>query len=175
MNDSPEPEPNLALWLIGMVAVGAILLLLAALMSFARAEEPVTPSVAYCALYSREAVRIDLMHTIPVSPGDVTDSYIEALAVRVFQDCVSILPTLLPLPEAHRNLDSWIIDMRYLIMQRVGTAPATAEPIAGDEEWRRQCAATYRTWDEETGTVIRRGSHERTECPCGKGVTCDEQ
>lgn len=134
--------------------------------------DEVSPGVAYCALYAREAVRIDLIHTIPVKPEDVNDAYITHLAVQVFKDCVSVLPTLLPLPEAHRNLDTWVGDMRYLIMQRVGTAPATAEPIAADEAWRQQCAATYRSWDEETGTVVRRGSHERVRCPCGDGVDC---
>jgi len=134
--------------------------------------------VAYCAVFAREAVRIDLMHTIPVSPQDVSNDYIEALAVQVFKQCVSVLPTLLPLPEKHRNLGSWIGDMRYMLEQRIegaGTAPAADRPqasIASDEAWRQQCAATYRSWDEETGTVVRRGSHERVRCPCGDGVDC---
>ena len=145
------------------------LLLSAALSGPAMAAEP-SPSVAYCAIYSREAVRIDLMHTIPVRPQDVSDSYIEALAVQVFNQCVSILPTLLPLPEAHRNLDTWVNDMRYLITQRAGTVPAAAAPDEGD--WASACAAEYRSWDPASGTVVRHGSPERVPCPCGKEVEC---
>jgi hypothetical protein len=151
------------LWL-GLGTAAGMLLAVAA-----RAEQLTASPVhlAFCALYSRESVRIDLMHSRPV--GTVTDKYIESLAVQVFHQCMSILPTLLPLPEAHRNLDTWVADMRTLLVSRAGTEPA----MGGDDEWRDQCQRQYRTWDEATGTVIRAGSPARVRCPCGEGVTCE--
>jgi hypothetical protein len=124
---------------------------------------------AYCAIWTREAVRIDLLHTIPVKPDEVTDSYIESLAVQVFRECVSVLPALLPLPEQHRSLKTWVGDMRFMVSQRdrtasvAGTVPASAAP--DDDAWREACRSEYRTWDEADGTVIRNGNPERVRCP----------
>jgi hypothetical protein len=152
-------------------AMGTILAVLAA--RAVKAETP-SPGVAYCSLYARESTRVDLMHTIPVKPENVSDEYIKALAVQVFKECVSVLPALLPLPEQHRGLDTWISDMRYLLVQRAGTVPATAA-IPDDDLWRQQCEAQYRTWDPDTGTVVRAGSPDRVKCPCGGEVDCTTQ
>ena len=120
-------------------------------------------------MYAREATRIDIMHTAPVT-ASVTDAYIEALALKVFEECVSILPALLPLPEGHRDLDSWVKDMQRMLISRSGTEPAgdapeRAEGDEGDEQWRAACAAAYLTWDADTETVIRNGNPERVRCP----------
>jgi len=179
MDEDDRDDPT-TLRVVGMFVAVCLALLVVVLLwaSRARAEELRSiddASLAYCAIYSREAVRIDLMHTIPVRANEVSDKYITDLAVQVFKQCVSILPTLLPLPEAHRNLDSWVNDMRYLIVQRDGVvAVAGTEPATlGNEEWAAQCAAEYRTWNPDDGTVVRNGSPERVRCPCGGEVQCE--
>jgi hypothetical protein len=148
------------------VLLGVIILLALLLESEAQASDA---SLAFCSLYARESARIELMHAIPVSPQTITDDYIEALAVKTFKECLSVLPTLLPLPEAHRNLTTWVADMKTLLVSRAGTEPA----MAGDAEWREACARTYRTWNEDTGMVIRKGSPEPVRCPCGTEVVCE--
>ena len=174
MNDKMDHGPaDIGLWAIILVLIGAVVLFFVVMLSHARAETP-SPGVAYCSLYARESTRVDLMHTIPVKPENVSDEYIKALAVQVFKECVSVLPTLLPLPELHRDLDTWISDMRYLLVQRAGTVPATAA-IPDDDLWRQQCEAQYRTWDPDTGTVVRAGSPDRVKCPCGGEVDCTTQ
>jgi hypothetical protein len=138
-----------------------------------QAETP-SPGVSYCAIWAREAARIDIMHTAPVSAA-VTDAYIEGLAVKLFSECVSVVPALLPLPEGHRDLGTWVKDMQRMLILQPGTEPAAEKPPAqgdADDEWRAACAAEYQTWDEETGTVVRAGSPERVRCPCGKEVDC---
>jgi hypothetical protein len=114
------------------------------------------------------------MHTIPVKPDEVSDKYIVDLAVQVFKACTSVLPTLLPLPEDHRQLSTWVNDMRYLITQRdVAIATAGTEPATvGEDDWAAQCAAEYRSWNPEDGTVVRRGSPTPVRCPCGREVVC---
>lgn len=94
-------------------------------------------NMAYCDLFAKR------------SGGTAAEMY------KAYGDCIRVLPTRLPMPEAP------------------GTVPATDRPPEpGDEAWRAQCRAEYRTWDEETGTVIRRGSPERVKCPCGAEVDC---
>lgn len=127
--------------------------------------------LAYCAIYSREAARIDIMHTRPVDMAMAGPTYPEDLAFAIYKQCVSILPTLLPLPEEHRNLASWNADLVEWIGSQQGTAPALSSPAA-PPGWAEQCAAEYVSWDAATGTVIRRGSPERVPCPCGKEVDC---
>lgn len=137
------------------------------------------PNAAYCALYAREAVRIDIMHTLPVSRDEANSQYPRELARKVFAQCLTVVPALLPLPEEHRQLDTWAADMATMIEARLmtlGAAPATDAPAveetSDEEAWRFQCRAEYRSWDEETGTVVRRGSSERVKCPCGSTVQC---
>lgn len=122
-------------------------------------------TLAYCALYAREATRIDIMHTEPVDTRIANTNYITLLATRVYRQCVDNLPALLPLPEEHRNMRSWAADMRALVLSRSGTVPASDDRTS----WAEACAAEYRTWDEATGTVVRHGSPERVECPLVKG------
>jgi hypothetical protein len=161
---------DIGLWATVFVVVGAIVILFVVLINTARSETVQASPVhlAYCSLFARESVRIDIMHSRPIGPT-VTDEYIEGLAVEVFKQCMSVLPTLLPLPEAHRNLGTWVEDMRTLLISRAGTEPA----MSGDAEWREACSRTYRTWNEETGTVIRRGNPDPVRCPCGKDVVCE--
>jgi hypothetical protein len=135
-------------------------------------------NASYCALYSREAIFIDMMHgTEPVTAD--TD-YILARAKVAYGECLSVLPTLLALPADTGSLKSWLADIRDLTILRSGTKPAaekaakasTPAGLVDEVEWRRQCRAEYNTWDEETGTVIRRGNPERVKCPCGGEVVC---
>jgi hypothetical protein len=63
---------------------------------------------------------------------------------EAYGDCIRILPTRLPMPA------------------ELGSVPAADRPASG---WSEACAAEYRTWDAETGTVVRRGSPDRVECP----------
>jgi hypothetical protein len=166
---SDDKSGDIGLWATVLVIILAIGIMFAALLITAKAETVQASPVhlAYCSLFARESVRIDLMHSRPIGPT-VTDEYIEGLAVEVFKQCMSILPTLLPLPEAHRNLTTWTADMKTLLVSRAGTEPA----MSGDAEWRAQCERQYRTWDEATGTVIRTGNPARVKCPCGEEVDC---
>jgi hypothetical protein len=132
-------------------------------------------NAAYCALYAREMVFIDMFEE---DGGLTADSdVIKNAAVAYYAECVSILPALMALPKEKANFNQWVANTRDLIfilakerVKDVGTTPATDKPE--DEEWRRQCRAEYNTWDESTGTVIRRGSPERVKCPCGGEVIC---
>lgn len=67
--------------------------------------------------------------------------------VQAYGDCIRVLPHRLDIPEA------------------AGTVPATDKLNAAGETWSEACAREYRTWDEATGTVVRRGSPDRVECP----------
>jgi hypothetical protein len=165
-----EKPTDVGLWVVFMVVVASLILMFTILLRPARSETVQASPVhlAYCSLFARESVRIDIMHSRPIGPT-VTDEYIEGLAVEVFKQCMSVLPTLLPLPEAHRDLGTWVADMKTLLVSRAGTEPA----MAGDAEWRDACARTYRTWEEETGTVIRAGNPARVRCPCGQEVNCE--
>jgi hypothetical protein len=167
---SDDRPADIGLWATVFVIVGAIVILFVVLLNTARSETVQASPVhlAYCSLFARESVRIDLMHSRPIGPT-VTDDYIEGLAVEVFKQCMSVLPTLLPLPEAHRDLNTWVEDMKTLLVSRAGTEPA----MSGDAEWRAQCERQYFTWDEGTGTVIRAGNPARVRCPCGQEVVCE--
>ena len=135
-------------------------------------------NASYCSLYAREMVFIDALHS-----GELTSDsdVIRNAAIAHYTDCISIIPTLLPLPPGVGTFDQWVADIRDVIYWRakihvrtIGTAPATsAKPKdPDDEEWRRQCRAEYNTWNEDDGTVIRRGNPERVRCPCGEEVIC---
>lgn len=175
MNDKPA---DIGLWAIFAIVVGAIVLLFIVLVNTSEAEELSEISIrnaSYCALYSREMVFIDALHGEPITAD--TD-YILARAKAHYGDCLAVLPTLLPLPAETGSLKAWLADMRDLLVLTgskrvadVGTEPATASP--SDAEWRAQCRAKYRTWDEETGTVIRAGNPVRQKCPCGGEVVCE--
>jgi hypothetical protein len=131
-------------------------------------------SAAYCALFSREMVRIDIMH----GPSLTADTdYILARAKEHYAACLAILPTLLPLPE-EGSLKSWLADTRDLLIligrekfADAGTEPAKENP--SDAEWRAQCAREYATWNEADGTVVRKGNPEPVRCPCGGEVICE--
>jgi hypothetical protein len=167
---SDDRPADIGLWATVLVIVGAIVILFVVLLNTAKAEQiEATPvQLAFCALYARESARIDLQHTLPVNPSTVSDDYIRSLAVKVYGQCLSVLPTLLPLPSAHRDLGTWVADMKTLLVSRAGTEPA----MAGDAEWRAQCERQYFTWDEATGTVIRAGNPARVRCPCGEEIDC---
>jgi len=75
---------------------------------------------------------------------------------NAFMECISVLPARLPYSTEPQ-----------------GTVPAGVDP--NEETWRAECRAEYRSWDEATGTVVRRGSSERVRCPCGSEVTCVQQ
>lgn len=130
-------------------------------------------SAGYCALYSRELVRIRIMHPEGrlVADTDIVANW----AIEEYKACLSILPAMLPVP-ASGAYKEWLADMRDLIILNAGTEPASDTPQGdlNDEEWRAQCRAEYNTWEEETGTVIRRGNPERVRCPCGGEVTCGQ-
>lgn len=160
-DDPPENWWPLAI-LLGALAIFLFVVLNWVTPAKAETMHASPSGLAYCALYAREATRIDVMHTEPVKAYD--RDYLEALSVVVFKQCVSILPTLLPLPDGHRNLDTWLDDMQAFMVANVGTEPA-GEGDGGSEEWRQACRQEYVTWSEEDGTVVRRGSPERVRCP----------
>lgn len=140
-----------------------------------------------CSLYAREQARIDIMHTLPITPFEAQGKYPITLTVRIFQQCISVLPMLLPLTPEHQNLDSWHTDMQTMIQWRLdqlGVRPAAGRgptpvkssespEVVDDEEWRRQCAAEYNSWNPDTGTVVRKGNPEPVRCPCGTDVVCE--
>jgi hypothetical protein len=175
---SDDRPADIGLWATVLVIVGAIVILFVVLLNTAKAEELSEISVhnaSFCSLYARQMVFTDMMHG--KRPTADTD-YILEVARKHYADCLAVLPALMPLPADTGSLKTWLADMRDLLVltgsERVadaGTKPATEAP--SDEEWRRQCRAEYATWDEATGTVIRRGSPDRQPCPCGKGVNCE--
>jgi hypothetical protein len=101
-----------------------------------------------------------------------------------------LLPTLLPLPAELGSFEQWLADTRDLIILKNGRTPATERPMPtttsferfkptpvsttglDDAIWRAQCAAEYRTWNPDTGTVIRGNGIGEVPCPCGKEVKC---
>jgi hypothetical protein len=126
---------------------------------------------AYCSLYAREAVFINLMH----GPSFTADTdVILGKAKEHYSQCLSILPALLPLPEKTGTLEQWLADIRDLVILKAGTQPAKEQPVADEETWKEQCRAEYKSWDEETGTVVRKGNPERVRCPCGGEVQCGQ-
>ena len=132
---------------------------------------------AYCSLYARQMVFIKVMH--PVESITADSDVILGVAKQEYQDCLSVLPTLLPLPKELGSLNQWLADMREIIILRArtqGIEPATEQPVVPvnlkEEEWKEQCRAEYVSWDEATGTVLRRGNPERVRCPCGGEVQC---
>ena len=131
-------------------------------------------NASYCALFARQMVFMEIFQD-----GKLTadSDVIRSAAVAHYSDCVSILPTLMPLPPDLGAFDQWVADVRDLVFMMakekagsIGTVPATEN--TADEEWRRACRGEYNTWDEQTGTVIRRGNPERVRCPCGTEVVC---
>lgn len=130
---------------------------------------------AYCALYSREMLFIEVMHPTRSITAD-TDVILE-LAKKEYGDCLAVLPTLLPLPVELGSLKEWLADMRDLVILRAGRKPASDPPapanqLLDDVAWRAQCAAEYRTWNADTGTVVRGNGIGEVRCPCGSEVTC---
>lgn len=172
-HDSREPR-QLLLWL------SLIALIFVSITVMARGEErlsEISPKLAaYCALYSREMTLINILH--PTKAIDADTDVILEIAKGHYGDCLSVLPTLLPMPANLGDLKSWLADMRDVVLLRsrsLGTEPAVEEKVVeGDEEWRAQCRAEYNSWEEETGTVVRRGSPQRVRCPCGGEVRCGE-
>lgn len=118
-----------------------------------------------CELYARESARISITHaektTVP------SEEELIQLFLREYWLCVSVVPALLP-PD--QTIEEWARDIRGILLSDVGKTPAKDDP--DDVEWRRQCRAEYSTWDEATGTVVRRGSPERVPCPCMGEIVC---
>jgi hypothetical protein len=85
-----------------------------------------------------------------------------------------------PQLEGDNSDEAWSLSVYQILIQKaqayadgVGVEPATEKPVAkGDDQWKEQCRVEYKTWDENTGTVVRRGSSERVRCPCGADVQC---
>lgn len=156
------------------VLVGAMLWAFFNMMGWAKAEELslISPAPAsYCALYSRTETLMDILHP---KEGLVADTDVVLQRAKGhYTDCLSVVPTLLPVSQ---GLQPWLADMRDLIILKAryeGTMPATEKPtVREDTSWKDQCRAEYRSWDEDTGTVVRRGSPERVKCPCGTEVEC---
>jgi len=170
--------PHIAIYSLGIAGGFALCLALSTCAKAEELSEIGTKAAAYCALYSRESIRIQVMHPTKSITAD-TDVILE-LAKKEYAECLSILPNYLPLPAEIGSLKSWLADMRDLIILRnskEGVAPAADKPegdTPDEEEWRAQCRAEYSTWEEETGTVVRRGNPERVRCPCGGEVTCGQ-
>jgi len=178
MDDQAERKETV--WVVSVLVVLLVVLLVVILTwsSKAQAEkfsEISAVNASYCALYARQMVFIDAMH----GDGKLTadSDVIKNAALAHYVDCISILPTLLPLPSDLGGYDRWVVDIRDLVFLRakekvvtIGTVPATAKPT--DEEWRRQCRAEYASWNEEDGTVIRRGNPTPVRCPCMAEVQC---
>jgi hypothetical protein len=174
-NDSKTERA--AWFLLAFFLMLAVLLAAAILTRPVRAEElSEIPAklAAYCSLYSREMVLIQILHPTESIVAD-TDVILE-LAKKEYGDCLAVLPTLLPLPAELGSLKSWLADMRDLLIERSGRKPATdpppdppeaaIDPPVGEAAWRQACAAKYRTWNPADETVIRpesKGGQQR--CP----------
>lgn len=148
-------------WLVGILMILAVLLGAAVMSRRAVAED-----IGYCLLWAREATRLDYQNAAELVPAEA----IERNVVRRYHWC-ALQETgqrlLLPgRPEEHATA-AWSAFLaeafaaRLAARQAAGTAPADVGP----SEWVEACAAEYRTWDEATGTVVRRGSPERVRCP----------
>lgn len=129
----------------------------------------------YCSLWAREQTMIDI--TSATDFTTLTSSQPQILKDKAKNLLLCQAMDMKPLLEGDNSDEAWSLRVyRLLIVQAEayataqGTEPADEKP--GDEAWREQCRAEYRTWDEDTGTVVRRGSHERVRCPCGGDVAC---
>lgn len=125
----------------------------------------------YCKIYAREYVRV-----VVASDPDfatATDVLVEKLLNGVYAKCVNteFAPALPDVPEASDG--SWVRWMATVVRKTTpeqGTVPATADPTpetTTDSAWATACKKRWpASFDAATGTVIRRGSHNRrTKCP----------
>jgi hypothetical protein len=171
----PEPDGDLGHWLVIAIIISSLITFFVVMLLIrpAKSQEQLSEIdenlAAYCSLYSREVVFIRVMH--PTTHLTADTDYILDMAKREYGECLSVLPTLLPLPGEFGSLKSWLADIRDLVILRAGTKPANDPPepvstkLVDDVKWRNACANEYRTWDEETGTVIRNGNPDRVRCP----------
>jgi len=188
-----DPEDHAErIWIFSFILVAAIVLI--AVLIFAgptKSEEysEINPKLAaYCSIYARESVFIQVMH--PTTSITADTDVILAMAKKEYGECLSVLPTLLPLPAELGGFEQWLADIRDLLILKTGRKPAAERPLPtttsferfkptpvsatglDDATWRAQCAAEYRTWNPDTGTVIRGNGIGEVPCPCGKEVKC---
>lgn len=166
-----------------LIAIGIALFVLI------RCTEVHAADQSYCALWARERVRIELMSTEDIDTRLADVDRIQDMAMRSYHHCLLQETEYLKLPQVPATFSAvWAENMRALIIDRAGTTIATTplttdgQPLtsgsprggtgAGSPAWRAACEKEYRTWDPETGTVIRRGSPKRVPCPCGEEVNC---
>lgn len=153
--------------LIAVVALAAIGLVVSALLNAVRAAEP-----AYCALWAREQTRIDFIAAIdnPRDAGDslsATPEAIEGRLGRNYSLCrVMEVRPLLEGGDAMKTV-AWVASMHQLLRGRFagqGTVPAGDRPTP--DGWAAACAAEWRSFDPEDGTVIRpRSKGGKVRCP----------
>jgi len=135
MRDEERKNKIFAAWMT-LLLLGGILLVVLSWASKSKAEEYSMVSDA-SKTYCYEYAQREVQRA--------TDK-MGALVVA-YSDCISVLPERLPLAELQ------------------GTAPAADRPASNDDGWSEACEREYRSWDKATGTVVRRGSPDRVECP----------
>ena len=166
-----------AWWILAIALILGVLLVGALLTRPARAEDR-----SYCVLWAREAVRLDYLHeTAAITPEALEEAWLRRYLWCGNQETGQRLG--LPGWKDDATQKAWaeFIAAAYRATQEradaAGTEPAgdapedppadtvPAERLA-DEEWRRACGDIWRTFDPETGTVIRPNRRGvRVPCP----------
>lgn len=177
-------------WLAYALLAVIVFLLLAGVIVQAAERDPTR--LVMCAMVSRELVRVEVetgRTYSPVMVGEVlhyeeqADPSLKDItpadALKRFtthrQICEAMIDIMPALPKVDAaNNEAWARSIATLAGRFDGVEPAgdPPPPDPGSDEWRQACAAEYRTWDPDTGTVIRKGSPERVRCPCGDEVDC---
>jgi hypothetical protein len=164
-------------WLLFALCAVFVILILAGVIVKAEDKDP--DRTVLCAMLARELVRVEIetastftpvivsevLHFEQAPDASLREVTPEAALKRYAEQmkaCEAIpdfLPSL-PKVDAAGNA-SWARAVVTLATRLDGVAPASE----GREGWAEACAAEYRTWDNATGTVIRRGRPERVRCP----------
>lgn len=130
-----------------------------------------------CNLYAKEVTRVNLQCAKDIDLITADDKLIAMMLEKAYYHCLLLETDTPPIPDCPaRKADAFIAFMSRNVLGRQGTVPAMADPTPARSEntpeWRDACEAHYRTWDAETGTVVRRGNPDRVPCPCTPEGDC---
>ena len=115
-----------------------------------------------CTLWARETTRINLVASEDPTIVNATYATIREMEQRAYSACLLYETERPVMPDVPaRSSEEWAMSMLRLVQTPQGTVPA-----GDDDEWADACAAEWRSFNPEDGTVIRprsKGGHQR--CP----------
>lgn len=147
---------------------------------------------AYCELWAREYTRIEIcsgtrfvtfvdgtglmfMGVADESLARATPELAEKRRADRLRECKFMVEFDRPLlPHVACSEDqAWAVGMSRLSPGDQGTVPAGGKVFetgmsgfpVGSTDWLAWCRREYRSWDEKTRTVVRRGNPDRVPCP----------